>query len=206
MNGGVLVGTCNTGLVDEHHVAPDSGYPHDLTDLFGLEVMEFDPLPAGTENHLAVRHGFIATHLHTARVWCDIIKPTTCQVLATFSKDFYAGSAALTTNAYGNGHAIYVATLSTQGFYNDLVAYLRQNFAIHPALKVADNVEVSVREKDGMRIYFLLNHQNSPIRLNFYKPVHDFLTNKTITGHFDLPPRGVLVLDEAVAQQPRLPG
>ena len=27
-NGGVLVCTCNTGLVDEHHMAPDNGYPH----------------------------------------------------------------------------------------------------------------------------------------------------------------------------------
>ena len=41
-NGGTLVGTFNTGLVDEHNMAPDSGYPHDMTDLFGLEVIEFD--------------------------------------------------------------------------------------------------------------------------------------------------------------------
>ena len=46
-NGGTLVGTFNTGLVDEHHIASDVGYPHDLTDVFGLEVLEFDPLPPG---------------------------------------------------------------------------------------------------------------------------------------------------------------
>ena len=46
-NGGTLVGTCNTGLVDEHHIAPDTGYPHNLTDLFGMEVLEFDALPPG---------------------------------------------------------------------------------------------------------------------------------------------------------------
>ena len=45
-NGGTLVGTFNTGLVDEHNIAPDTGYPHDLTDLFGLEVLEFDPAAA----------------------------------------------------------------------------------------------------------------------------------------------------------------
>jgi hypothetical protein len=28
-------------------MAPDTGYPHDLTDLFGLEVLEFDPLRKG---------------------------------------------------------------------------------------------------------------------------------------------------------------
>src|SRR5207237_5397639 len=51
-NGGTLVSTFNTGLVDEHNMAPDTGYPHDLTDLFGLEVVEFDQLPVGEENHL----------------------------------------------------------------------------------------------------------------------------------------------------------
>ena len=44
-NGGTLVGTFNTGHVDEHSIAPDSGIPHDLIDLFGLEVQEFDMLP-----------------------------------------------------------------------------------------------------------------------------------------------------------------
>ena len=67
---------------------------------------------------------------------------------------------------------------------------------IHPLLKVPDTVEVSMREKDGARIYFLLNHQNSPIRISFFKPMHDFLTGKTFTGNYDLPPHGVLVLDE----------
>jgi beta-galactosidase len=28
--GGTMVGTFNTGLIDEHHISPDSGYPHDL--------------------------------------------------------------------------------------------------------------------------------------------------------------------------------
>ncbi|MBI3869460.1 MAG: beta-galactosidase [Verrucomicrobia bacterium] len=199
MHGGTVVATCNTGLVDEHHMAPDSGYPHDLTDLFGLEVVEFDPLPAGEENHLAVKGGFAATHLHPARIWCDIIKPISCQVLATFAKDFYAGSPALTINQYGEGRAIYIGTISQPSFYHDLVGFLRQQCGVHPLLKVPENIEVSAREKDGMRVYFLLNHQNSPVRLTFYKPVHDFLTNKTISGPYDLQPHGVLILDESIA-------
>ena len=57
-NGGTLVATFNTGLVDEHNIAPDTGYPHDLTDLFGLEVLEFDQLPPGEENHLTFKGTF----------------------------------------------------------------------------------------------------------------------------------------------------
>lgn len=194
--GGTLVGTFNTGLVDEHHIAPDSGFPHDLTDLFGLEVLEFDPLPPGAENHISFKGSFSASHLHPAKIWCDVIAPKECQVLGTYARDFYAGCPALTMNQYGDGKAIYIGTMSHQPFYYDLIAWLRQLCNLIPSLKVPDTVEVSVREKEGTRIYFLLNHQNSPVRISFFKPMHDFLTGKTFTGNYDLPPHGILVLDE----------
>jgi len=195
-NGGVLLGTFNSGLVDEHHIAPDTGFPHDLTDLFGLEVLEFDPLPPGEENHLTLKGALTATHMHPARVWCDIIEPKGCQVLGTYAKEFYAGRPAVTMHQYGAGKSVYVGTMSHQHFYYDLIVWLRQICGIHPLLKVPDQVEVSMRQKDNMKIYFLLNHQNSPVRISFFKPMHDFLTGKTFTGNYDLPPHGVLVLDE----------
>jgi beta-galactosidase len=197
-NGGVLVGTCNTALVDEHHITPDNGFPCNLTDLFGLEVIEFDPLPVGEENHLTFKGQFPASHLHPAKLWCDIIEPKECQVLATYAKDFYAGSPAMTINEYGLGKAIYIGTTSHQFFYYDLVAWLRQLCNLFSLLKVPDTVEVSMRQKDGRNVYFLLNHQPSPVRLHFYKPMHDFLTGNTFTGNYDLPSHGVLVLDEQI--------
>ncbi len=195
-NGGTLVGTCNTGLVDEHHIAPECGYPHDLTDLFGLEVQEFDVLPPGEENHLTLKGGFTTTNLHVARLWCDIVEPRGCQVLGVYARDFYAGKPALTLHSFGQGRAIYVGTVSHQVFYYDLVAWLRQLCNLHAVLKAPDTVEVSMRQRGDTRIFFLLNHQNSPVRISFYKPMHDFLSGNTFTGNYDLPPHGVLVLDE----------
>lgn len=199
-NGGTLVGTCNSGLADEHCIAPITGYPHDLTDLFGMEVQEFDPLPPGEENHLAFKGNFPASHLHPARLWCDIIESKGCQTLACYNKDFYSGRPAMTINVFGMGKAIYIGTVSHQPFYYDLTSWLCQMCSLFPLLKVPDTVEVSMRQKDDTRIYFLLNHQNSPVRLQFYKPVHDFLTGNTISGNFDLTPHGVLVLDEHYAK------
>ena len=195
-NGGTLVGTFNTGLVNEYCIVPDDGYPNNLTDLFGLEVLEFDPIPPGEENHLTFKGAFPTSHLHPARLWCDIIEPKGCQILATYAKDFYAGRPAITMNAFGLGKAIYVGTMSHQQFYHDLVSWLRQMCGLQPLLKVPENIEVSLREKEGMRVFFLLNHQNSPVRIQFYKPMHDFLTGNTFSGNYDLPPHGVLVLDE----------
>ena len=195
-NGGTLVGTFNTGLVNQHHIAPDTGYPGELTDLFGLEVLEFDPIPPGEENHLTFKGVFSTSHLHPARLWCDIIDPKGCQILATYSKDFYAGKPAVTMHSFGLGKAIYIGTMSHQHFYHDLIGWMRQICALHPLLKVPENIEVSMRQKEGVKIYFLLNHQNSPVRIQFYKPMHDFLTGNTFSGNYDLPPHGILVLDE----------
>jgi beta-galactosidase len=200
-NGGTLMATCNTGLVDEHHIAPDDGFPANCTDLFGIEIGEFDPLPPGEENHLTFKGAFPASHLHPARLWCDLIEPKGAQVLATYAKDFYAGRVAMTMNEYGLGKAIYFGTVSHQHFYYDLVAWLRQVCNLFPLLKVPDTVEVSMRQKDDRKIYFLLNHQHSHVRLHFYKPMHDFLTGQTFTGNYDLPSHGVLVLDETVPVQ-----
>jgi beta-galactosidase len=201
-NGGTLVGTFNTALVNANHIASNTGYPHDLTDMFGLEVEEFDMLPPGEENHLTFKGAFPTSHLHPARVWCDLIETKEAQVLASYSKDFYAGKPALTMNTYGLGKAIYLGTMSHQHFYFDLVTWLRQLCNLHPLLKVPESVEVSMREKEGSRIHFLLNHKPSPVRIQFYKPMHDLLTGASIMGHHDLPPHGVLVLDEKVEAHP----
>jgi beta-galactosidase len=193
-NGGILVGTCNTGLVDEHHIASGTGYPHDLTDVFGLEVLEFDPIPPGEENHLSFKGAFPTGHLHPAKLWCDIIETKGCQVLATYSKDFYNGRAAITMNSFGLGKAIYVGTTSHPPFYDDLTVWLRSLCNLVPLLKAPETVEVSMRQKADTHIFFLLNHQNSPVRLQFYKPMHDMLTGAVVTTGYDLPPHGVLVL------------
>jgi beta-galactosidase len=110
----------------------------------------------------------------------------------------------MTMNTYGLGNAIYVGTMSHQPFYYDLVIWLRQLLNIFPLLKVPDTVEVSMRQKDDARIYFILNHQHTHVRLQFYKPMHDFLTGTTIQGNYDLAPHSVLVLDERseTAEQP----
>ena len=123
-------------------------------------------------------------------------------MLATYAKDFYAGRPALTMHAFGLGRAVYLGTMSHQHLYHDLVVWLRQMCGLQPLLKVPENVEVSMREKEGMRVFFLINHQNSPVRIQFYKPMHDFLTGNTFSGNYDIPPHGVLVLDERIEAKP----
>jgi beta-galactosidase len=105
----------------------------------------------------------------------------------------------MTINQYGLGKAIYIGTQSHSHFYGDLITWLRQLCSLHPLLKVPDNVEVSMREREDSQVFFLLNHQHSPLRITFYKPMHDYLTGNNISGNFELNPHGVLILDEHTA-------
>lgn len=197
-NGGTLLATFNTGLLNEDGQVPVTGIPTELTDVFGLEISEWDPLPPGEENHLAFKAGFQTSHLHPARIWCDIIEPQDCQVLATYTKDFYNGKPAMTMNQFGEGKAVYIGTMSHPPFYIDVVNWARQLCGITPLLRVPDQVEVSLREKDNLRLYFLLNHNNSSIRITFLKPMHDFMTGQNLPNNYDIPAHGVLVLDEVI--------
>ncbi|MBL6763661.1 MAG: beta-galactosidase [Verrucomicrobiae bacterium] len=195
-NGGTVVGTFNTGLVNEAHIAPINGIPFELTDLFGLEVMEFDPMPPGTENHLTFKGNFPTTALHPAHTWCDIIEPLECEVLGTYALDFYAGRPAMTMNEYGEGRAIYIGTMSHPAFYTDLVTWLRNIAGLAPLLRVPEQIEVSMRQRSDYRLYFLVNHHDAPVHIQFFKPVHNFMTDEEVSGGCDVPAHGVMIIDE----------
>lgn len=193
--GGTLIGTCNTALIDEHHIAP-KGYPQELIDMFGLTVKESDILPPGRENSLNFKGSFQTSKQHFGKLWCDIIQPNECQTLATFSREFYAGSPAVTINEYGSGKAIYIGTVGHAEFYSDVMAWLRSQLGLYSLIKVPDTVEVSMRENDESRLYFVINHQDGPVKVNFLKTTHDFLTGKKFSGNYDMPAHGVLMIDE----------
>ena len=193
--GGTLIGTCNTALIDEHHIAP-KGYPQELIDMFGLTVKESDILPPGRENSLNFKGSFKTSKQHFGKLWCDIIEPGECQTLATFSREFYTGSPAVTINEYGSGKAIYIGTVGHQEFYSDVMAWLRAQLGLYSLIKVPDTVEVSMRQNEQSRLYFVINHQNGPVRINFLKTTHDFLTGEKFSGNYDMPAHGVLMIDE----------
>jgi len=155
------------------------------------------------ENHLAFKGPFHGTHLHRAPpvVRCD--RP---RRLPDFG-DLHAGF--LRRPARGDAQRIrprqgrLYRTVSEQPFYYDLVAWLRTLCSLHQLLKVPDAIEVSMREKAGTKIFFLLNHQNSPVRITFYKPMHDFLTERTFSGNYDLRPTASWCWMKAWRKRPR---
>jgi beta-galactosidase len=203
-DGGVLVTTARTGVKDEANAVVNMPLPGLLADVCGVEVEEYDVLPADAGVPLALAlPGFDGANRPVqARLWCDVLNPTTAEVGATYgamvdgSGPYYAGRAALTVNSFGGGKAAYVGTLGDDALHDAIVEWALGATSIAAALGAADGVEAVERWKGGDRLLFLLNHADQTRQVALPGQTTDLLTGQTMEGEATLEPKAVLILRE----------
>src|SRR5258708_7911731 len=97
--GGVLVVTPRTGIKDEANAVVDLPLPGLLADVFGVWVEEYDSLPPGVEQALEFSLAELSvTNPPSASILCDILAPQGSEVIARYTRDYYAGKPAITLN------------------------------------------------------------------------------------------------------------
>ena len=134
-DGGALVITYWSGLVNENDLCFLGGFPGPLRPLMGVWCEETDAFYPHQKNSLKFPDGtewdcgFIA----------DILHAETAEVVAEYASDFYAGTPALTVNKFGSGAAWYLAsrigTTDLKAFYSARIA----EAGISPILPAFDN-------------------------------------------------------------------
>jgi beta-galactosidase len=188
-NGGTLVMTFFSGIVDAHDRVLLGGYPAPFRKLLGIHVEEFDAF--GNQ----VRH--IKTSLRGARctLWADVIQPESAEAVATFTEDFYAHQPAITRNAVGRGLAYYIGTQPEPAFLRSFLAEICVACGVRPPMRVPAGVEVTTRSNEHGEFLFLLNH-NPTIQFVDIGPRirRDLLSGEMIKGQCQLGPRDVRVL------------
>lgn len=165
--GGTLVATWDTGMTDEFNRLHLGGYPGcGLTDVFGLWVEETDRLKWGTSRAVAAVPN-APMHLPESMPAQDVAAQchlTTATALATFAEDFYAGRPALTHNAFGRGHAFYIATRfgteALAAIYHDIAKRLNLHCIIDAPLP--PGVTAQLRGAGDEAFVFLLNFSKKP--------------------------------------------
>lgn len=159
-NGGTIIGTYMTGLVDENDLCFLGGWPGaGLREVFGIWNESTDALYDGETNTLVTQSGrYEITEL------CAQIHPEGALVRGTYGKDFYAGEPALTANAYGSGLAYYLAARADESFLDDFYNTLVQSLDCKRALPDAPpkGVEACLRESPEGRLVFLQNFSGQP--------------------------------------------
>ncbi len=188
--GGTLVLTYRSGIKDEHNVVTDRTLPGPLAELAGIAIHDYDPQTSQTQE-IVDADGL----RYPARVWFDILEPTTARVLATYGHGYYAGKAAITENAFGSGSVIYVGAESASPlFYLRMALQACQHAGLRIGKILPEGLEMAEREKSGKSIVFLLNYTERAQRLDLGQSYLNALTGKDEPSEVEIGPFDVKVL------------
>ncbi|MBE5797359.1 MAG: beta-galactosidase [Clostridiales bacterium] len=158
--GGRLLLTWRSGVKDATNLCHTEGaVPCMVDDLCGLALAEYDCL---RDAEGKVLWGAQEGEAYSSRHWCDIVETTTAETLATYGHDFYAGTPAVTRNAFGQGAAYYVGTTPGDELADRITAQLLADAHLSPLMETPHGVEAVRRVKDGRTYLFLLNHNDHP--------------------------------------------
>jgi beta-galactosidase len=196
--GGVLVTTYFSGIVDENERIVPGGYPAYLRRVLGLWVEEWSPMMEGETNRVRFAGGKKGAKARTAACshWCDVVHLEGAKALARFEEDFFAGRAAVSANAFGQGTAYYLATKLEEKELGRVLETACQRARVGPLLpELPRHIEATLREKDGGRFLFLLNHGEATavVRLGRWAGA-ELLSGVFARGVVKIEPRGVRVI------------
>jgi len=145
-DGGSLVVSYFSGVVDSNDHVRLGGYPGALREVLGVQVEEFFPLlPAET---LALSNGA------TGSRWSELLMLRGAKVLASIESGPLAGVPALTRHSYGRGNATYLATDLDPAALGRLLLEELEQAGLEPVAPAPPGVEVVRRGS----FLFVINH------------------------------------------------
>ena len=192
-DGGTLLMSFFSGIVDENdHVRP-GGYPAPFKELLGLVVEDFVPMATGEANHIDTQDG----EPFECDLWADLIHPRGAETLASYTEGFYAGTPAVTRNAFGEGTAYYLGTRPEGRYTEMLVLTACERAGVSPTIQAPPGVDAVRRRTEDASFLFLLNHNDGAVEVRLPVTGRDLLTEKEHHSTLILDPLGAAVLREA---------
>lgn len=189
--GGIFVTTYFSGIVDEHDLVIQGGYPGKLSDILGIWVEENDALPEGEENSFIYKG-----NLYPAEIICDLMHLEDAEALSVYEKDFYQEMPVITKNRLGRGCAHYVGTRSNSEFYHKFMEDIFTEAKIEGTMSTAKGVEATIRVRGDKEVLFLMNHNKDGERVTLNDAYRDLLNDKEYPAgnSIDIGGKGVFVL------------
>lgn len=195
-NGGTLVTTCFTGVVNDTDLSFLGEATEDkLSDVLGLWVEEVDSLYDCESNRTTWN---VKSYL--LKELCEICHPTTCETLAVYETDFYAGKPVLTKNQFGKGVAYHVSASADTDFFHALYAKLAAACDLTYAIRTAvpDGVSLTWRQSDTEKLIFVQNFGDSAAAVQLDQPYENVLTGETVSGSLNIEKYGFAVLAKQI--------
>ena len=190
-DGGTVLVTYFSGIVDQNDHARLGGYPGAFRDLVGVRVEEFAPMWRGQTTLLADGS--------SASLWAEDVHVTDAQVRLRFaiSDEVFSDGPALTRRpTSGGGAAWYLATLPEPTRLASLVDELCREARVEPVAKADGPLEMvrRVEVATGQSWLFALNHGRKEVTVRASGT--DLLTGKEHEAVSTVPAGAVVILRE----------
>jgi beta-galactosidase len=189
-NGGTLVVSYFSGIVDEHDAVHAGAYPGALRDVLGLTVEEFSPL---LPDQLVRITGPDGSEL-TGDVWTEFVVPRGAETVGTYADGLAAGHPAVTRHRHGAGTAWYVSTrLAAQGL-DALLGWAAEDAQLPSRADLPHDVEVVRRTGEAGSYVFVVNHTASEAKVPLDAAGTELLTGERAAGRLAVPAGAVRVV------------
>ncbi|MEU2545934.1 beta-galactosidase [Streptomyces roseolus] len=189
-NGGTLVVSYFSGIVDEHDAVHPGAYPGALRDVLGLTVDEWSPLLDDQRVGLAGPGGAALT----GDVWTEFVRPRGAETVWTYTDGPAAGGPAVTRHRLGRGTAWYVSTRLDAASLDAIVAAAAEDAGIPSRPALPRDVEVVRRAGAHGHYVFVLNHTDAEAKVQLDGPGTELLAGGEVTGTLTVPAGGVRVV------------
>jgi beta-galactosidase len=163
--GGVLVIGARTGTKDMHNRVVASTPPGCLRDLTGIRVEESGKINDSSCRPLAFSIDGASV---CADTWYEQLQlDEDVSTVAAWESRHLAGMPAISRKDLGDGRVFYVGTQLSPEVLEVLLPVLVKSSGLVPLIAgVPECVTVSVREAEGKRLYFLVNHSDASVMVN----------------------------------------
>ncbi len=183
-NGGRIVGTYISGVVDENDLAYMDEWPKELQEIYGVEPLETDVLYPGQSNTLN-----FDGHEYQAHDYCETLINCKGKVLAKYTSDFYRDTPAIVEHEDGLGKGYYLACRTDydllEKFYEKVASDLIPDL---PICKSSNKVSIQVRENENTQYWFVQNFSNKEAKIKLDKELFDLIGGKKDRGEVILKP------------------
>ncbi len=204
--GAQVVVTYNSGIVDEDDRVYAGGYPGAFRTLLGITSEAF--LPQDPDETLTLswdpKGAPWAASAETAQtpptgtLWAEHLHLAGAQAVAHYQSGPQIGMPAITRNAFGAGHAWYVATELAQPHLSAIFRHILHEQG-NPAPNVSTRfgsagVEMVRRASTNRSYLFVINHGHDDATVTAHG--HELITAQPVTGSITVPGGNVRVIRE----------
>jgi beta-galactosidase len=194
-NGGIVVSTYLTGIVNETDLVYEGAFHPTLREIFGINILETDTLYPSDRNCIALTKEFKENNNEREEYevldYCALIEPNGAEILGRYTKDFYANAPAFTCNKYGKGKAYFIGARMNHKELKDFFINIEP---FECAIKTPCGISVQVRVGDGCKYYFVMNFTEEEQTINLGFSAVDLITGEEVTNECVMKPYGVHIL------------